>query len=159
MKRQGTADSMKSNKLDISPLLGICSQKWEVPTLTMWFIRYMNKKRLDTVAEPSLDTSDHFNDNYAPVKARTRGALNIDTDENFTINRNGPPKSKTLRDQAFTVTPNNAKLPILGESGDTKYDLPLRIKNKVSTYKDVLPRCPTLQAWDKQNELKFGFNP
>ena len=42
---------------------------------------------------------------------------------------------------------------------DTKYDLPLRIKNKVSTYKQLLPNCPTLQAWDKQNKFKFGFIP
>ena len=79
--------------------------------------------------------------------------------DNFTVNRNGPPKSKTLRDQAPTVIPSNAQIPILGESGDTKYDLSLRIKNKVSAYKDALPRCPTLQAWDKQNEFKFGFIP
>ena len=42
---------------------------------------------------------------------------------------------------------------------DTKYDLPLRIKNKASTYKQLLPNCPTLQAWDKQNKFKFGFIP
>ena len=42
---------------------------------------------------------------------------------------------------------------------DTKYDLPLRIKNKVSTYKQLLPNCPTLQAWDKQNKFKFSFIP
>ena len=46
-----------------------------------------------------------------------------------------------------------------GELSDTKYDLPLRIKNKVSTYKQLLPSCPTLQAWDKQNKFKFGFIP
>ena len=45
------------------------------------------------------------------------------------------------------------------ESSDSKYDLPLRIKTKVSTYKQVLPNCPTLQAWDKQNKFKFGFIP
>ena len=46
-----------------------------------------------------------------------------------------------------------------GEVSDTKYDLPLRIKNKVSTYKQPLPSCPTLQAWDKQDKFKFGFIP
>ena len=39
----------------------------------------------------------------------------------------------------------------------SKYDLPLRIKNKNITYKHVLPSCPTLQHWDAQNKFKFGF--
>ena len=41
----------------------------------------------------------------------------------------------------------------------SKYDLPLRIKNKSITYKQVLPSCPTLQLWDVQNKFKFGFIP
>ena len=41
----------------------------------------------------------------------------------------------------------------------SKYDLPLRIKNKTITYKHVLPSCPTLQLWDAQNKFKFGFIP
>ena len=41
----------------------------------------------------------------------------------------------------------------------SKYDLPLRIKNKSITYKQVLPSCPTLQLWDAQNKFKFGFIP
>ena len=41
----------------------------------------------------------------------------------------------------------------------SKYDLPLRIKNKSITYKEVLPHCPTLQFWEAQNKYKFGFIP
>ena len=41
----------------------------------------------------------------------------------------------------------------------SKYDLPLRIKNKTITYRHVLPSCPTLQLWDAQNKFKFGFIP
>ena len=36
----------------------------------------------------------------------------------------------------------------------TKYDLPLRIKNKSFSYKQVLPSCPTLQLWEAQNKYK-----
>ena len=41
----------------------------------------------------------------------------------------------------------------------TKYELPLRIKNKTFSYKQVLPSCPTLQLWEAQNKCKFGFIP
>ena len=41
----------------------------------------------------------------------------------------------------------------------SKYDLPLRIKNRSITYKQVLPSCPILQLWDVQNKFKFGFIP
>ena len=41
----------------------------------------------------------------------------------------------------------------------SKYDLPLRIKDKSITYKHVLPNCPTLQLWEAQNKFKFGFIP
>ena len=41
----------------------------------------------------------------------------------------------------------------------TKYDLPLRIKNKRASYKQLLPTCPTLRLWDVQNKYKFGFIP
>ena len=41
----------------------------------------------------------------------------------------------------------------------SKYDLPLRIKDKALTYKHVLPHCPTLQSWESQSKFKFGFIP
>ena len=41
----------------------------------------------------------------------------------------------------------------------SKYDLPLRIKDKSISYKRVLPDCPTLQLWEAQNKFKFGFIP
>ena len=41
----------------------------------------------------------------------------------------------------------------------TKYELPLRIKSKSISYKEVLPSCPTLQLWEAQNKYKFGFIP
>ena len=41
----------------------------------------------------------------------------------------------------------------------SKYDLPLRIKNKTMTYRHILPSCSTLQLWDAQNKFKFGFIP
>ena len=41
----------------------------------------------------------------------------------------------------------------------SKYDLPLRIKDKSISYKQVLPDCPTLQLWEVQNKFKFGFIP
>ena len=41
----------------------------------------------------------------------------------------------------------------------SKYDLPLRIKSKSISYKQVLSDCPTLQHWEAQNKFKFGFIP
>ena len=66
-------------------------------------------------------------------------------------------KCTSYRDQNPIVTTNETNHIV--EGSDTKYDLPLRIKNKVSTYRQVLPSCPILQAWDSQNKFKFGFIP
>ena len=41
----------------------------------------------------------------------------------------------------------------------TKYDLPVRIKDKTAIYKQLIPHCPTLKLWDSQNKLTFGFIP
>ena len=41
----------------------------------------------------------------------------------------------------------------------SKYDLPLRLKDKKLDYTNILASCPTLQLWDKQNAHKFGFIP
>ena len=68
------------------------------------------------------------------------------------------PTSSTYQDKNSSTNNNESNHMVVGSS-DTKYDLPLRIKNKVSTYRQVLPRCPTLQAWDSQNKFKVGFIP
>ena len=41
----------------------------------------------------------------------------------------------------------------------SKYDLPLRLKDKKLDYTNIMASCPTLQLWDKQNAHKFGFIP
>ena len=40
-----------------------------------------------------------------------------------------------------------------------KYDLPVRIRDKTASYKQLIPNCPTLKLWDSQNKFKFGFIP
>ena len=44
------------------------------------------------------------------------------------------------------------------ESLDTKYDLPLKIKQRIN-YKSKLSTCSTLRHWDSQNKFKFGYIP
>ena len=44
------------------------------------------------------------------------------------------------------------------ESLDTKYDLPLKIKQRIN-YKSKLSTCSTLRYWDSQNKFKFGYIP
>ena len=58
-----------------------------------------------------------------------------------------------VSDTTQVVLPNNC--PLVDET--TKYDLPVRIKDKTASYKQLIPRCPTLKLWDSQN--KFGFIP
>ena len=70
---------------------------------------------------------------------------------------NGSPTCTSYQDQNPIVTTNETNHIV--EGSNTKYDLPLRIKNKVSTYRQVLPSCPSLQAWDSQNKFKFSFIP
>ena len=41
----------------------------------------------------------------------------------------------------------------------SKYDLPLRLKDKKIDYTKIMPSCPTLQRWDNQTVHKFGFIP
>ena len=41
----------------------------------------------------------------------------------------------------------------------TKYDLPLRLKDRKLDYTKIMGSCPTLQLWDKQTDHKFGFIP
>ena len=41
----------------------------------------------------------------------------------------------------------------------TKYDLPLRLKDRKLDYTKIMDSCPTLQVWDKQTGHKFGFIP
>ena len=41
----------------------------------------------------------------------------------------------------------------------TKYDLPLRLKDRQLDYTKVMGSCPTLQTWNKQTGHKFGFIP
>ena len=43
--------------------------------------------------------------------------------------------------------------------GTTKYDLPLRLKDKKLDYTKIMGSCPTLQLWDKQTGHKFRFIP
>ena len=41
----------------------------------------------------------------------------------------------------------------------SKYDLPLRFRDKKFDYTNKMASCPTLQLWDKQNAHKLGFIP
>ena len=41
----------------------------------------------------------------------------------------------------------------------SKYDLPLRLRDKKLDYTNIMASCPTLQLWDEQNAYKFGFVP
>ena len=52
------------------------------------------------------------------------------------------------------------KSPLEAEVQSTsKYDLPLRFKDKKLDHTNLMASCPTLQLWDKQNAFKFGFIP
>ena len=67
---------------------------------------------------------------------------------------------KVSNNDAFTQS--SLDMPSSKESypdSSSKYDLPLRIKNRSITYKQVLPSCPTLRLWDVQNKFKIGFIP
>ena len=68
---------------------------------------------------------------------------------------------------------NACNLPLVGVTGKSinnthtgtdnhsasKYDLPLRFRDKKLDYMNIMASCPTLQLWDKQNAHKFGFIP
>ena len=41
----------------------------------------------------------------------------------------------------------------------TKYELPVWIRDKTASCKQLIPTCPTLKLWDSQNKFKFGFIP
>ena len=41
----------------------------------------------------------------------------------------------------------------------TKYDLPLHIREKTASYKQLIPTCSTLKLGDSQSKFKFGFIP
>ena len=41
----------------------------------------------------------------------------------------------------------------------SKYDLPLRLRDRKLDYTNIMASCPTLQLWDRQNAHKFGFIP
>ena len=67
---------------------------------------------------------------------------------------------KSSRSNTVKHNPNQSPLAKHLEMGHcSKYNLPLRIKSKSISYKQVLPDCPTLQAWEAQNKYKFGFIP
>ena len=42
---------------------------------------------------------------------------------------------------------------------NSKYDLPLRFKDRKLDYTNLMVSCPTLQLWDNRNAFKFGFIP
>ena len=132
------------------------------------FNRFSLLERLDTVIEPTPNIGTTLQDycdlaeatcpmfpkvkqNKQIVGSNQQNPITADTFEDL---------STTLSHQKIhhTIDTNEHDLKHV-EVSDTKYDLPLRIKNKVSTYKQLLPSCPTLQAWDKQNKFKFGFIP
>ena len=79
-------------------------------------------------------------------KAIDMNKANSNHRANFKASSNASPKHQTLSTGGHQLTSDKVLSLRVQQNEDTKYDLPLQIKNKVSTYKNILPSCPTLQA-------------
>ena len=102
----------------------------------------------DTVSESSKNASD--------IK-KSEGQV-TDTGDNCKV-RVVKSRIASTDDASDKKSPESPQINHGEVDSCTKYDLPLRIKNKSMTYKHVLPACPTLQLWDVQNKFKFSFIP
>ena len=128
------------------------------------FNRFSPLDHQHTVIEPSsnVDTlrlDNHYHNGVTgPGKKKMKNRLTSQQQDSLSETITCLPTSSTHQDKNSSTNNNESNCMVVG-STDTKYDLPLRIKNKVSTYRQVLPSCPTLQAWDSQNKFKFGFIP
>ena len=78
-------------------------------------------------------------------------ASNIDAA--FKTNTKSQPKV-AVHKQLVNKSPLEAEM-----QSTSKYDLPLRFKDKKLDYTNLMASCPTLQLWDKQNAFKFDFIP
>ena len=144
------------------PHLKIGRADYEIPC----FNRFLLLERLHTVVEPSSNAGTGSRDSCDLVES-TYPMISQVKENKQIVGRNQQrlTVAGNVKDLSTNYSHQNTDHTIdtneydPRNSSDTKYDLPLRIKNKVSTYKQLLPNCPTLQAWDKQNKFKFGFIP
>ena len=107
---------------------------------------------IDDVAQPSHTVST--------VSACTSNAISSpNVGRSRTHTRKRKIKCKASQNDAISLndrwTLNDG--PLVEEN--TKYDLPLRIREKTVSYKQLIPTCPTLKLWDSQNKFKIGFIP
>ena len=125
-------------------------------------------QHFDTAVEPPSDVGTALQDTCHLVETTCPSPSQVKEHKRITAsNQQNLTTSATVNDFPITLSHHKSDCTMdinepdvnHGEGTDTKYDLPLRIQNKVSTYKQLLPSCPTLQAWDKQNKFKFGFIP
>ena len=92
--------------------------------------------------------------------------------DNRSIASNDPKNHNASHCDAMTNTKNSVFVKVdppsqaISSSADdtdmqvtTKYDLPLRLKDKKFDYAKTMASCPILQMWDKQTVHKFGFIP
>ena len=146
------------------PQLKVGRADYEIPC----FNRFSLLKRLHTVVEPPSNARTGLQDSCDLVESTYPMVSQVKENKQI-VGRNQQrltvagtvkdlSRNRSHQNTNHTIDTNEHDSKDMGLS-DTKYDLPLRIKNKVSTYKQLLPNCPTLQAWDKQNKFKFGFIP
>ena len=153
---------VKAKKSSLQVKVGL--SEYKIPC----FNRFSPLDHQHTVIEPSSNVDILLLDNhFSPEvtgpgpshgKKKIRNILTNQQQGSLAKTISGLPTSSTYQDQNPSTNTNENNCMVEGSS-DTKYDLPLSKKNKVSTYRQVLPSCPTLQAWDSQNKFKFGFIP
>ena len=101
---------------------------------------------VDTVVEPSSDTKT-CNSNKIHANRRTVIKASLKNQQQASINDSD---AKLLKEDSYVFHDTESL---------NKYDISIRVKNKVQNYKSALPHCATLRLWDVQNKHKFGFIP